>query len=111
PRICALFDTLQVSELLEISWQTLLHRLFHEENPQQLEEHPLRFGCSCSRGKVAVMLQGFGEDEARAAFKANGMVKVHCEFCGHEYRFSYKGLAALFPSKKENLIRLENITT
>ncbi|AXI83434.1 Hsp33 family molecular chaperone HslO [Xylella taiwanensis] len=111
PHICTLFNTLQVSELLELSGQALLHRLFHEETPQQLEERPLRFGCSCSRGKVAVMLQELGEDEARAALKGNGTAKVHCEFCGHEYRFSYKELTSLFPCKEENLIELENITT
>jgi redox-regulated HSP33 family molecular chaperone len=30
-------------------------------------EKPLSFACSCSRERVAAMLQSLGEDEARAA--------------------------------------------
>ncbi|ACA12181.1 Hsp33 family molecular chaperone HslO [Xylella fastidiosa subsp. multiplex] len=97
PRICDLFDTLQASELLELSGQVLLHRLFHKENPQQLQKRQLRFGCSCSREKVAAMLQGLGENEARATLEANGRIKVKCEFCGQKYHFSYKEIDALFP--------------
>lgn len=91
------FDTLQASELLELSGQVLLHRLFHEENPQQLEKRQLRFGCSCSREKVAAMLQRLGENEARATLEANGRIKVECEFCRQKYHFSYKEIDALFP--------------
>ena len=66
-RAGALFDTLQADELLAVPGSQLLHRLFHEEQPAILAERTLRFTCSCSRERVAVMLQSLGGEEARAA--------------------------------------------
>ncbi|MCF5973283.1 Hsp33 family molecular chaperone HslO, partial [Xanthomonas perforans] len=57
---------------------------------------PLSFGCSCSRERVASMLQSLGEEEARAAAEATGEVEVRCEFCGREYHFPLTALDVLF---------------
>ncbi|MBV6894675.1 Hsp33 family molecular chaperone HslO [Xanthomonas euvesicatoria] len=95
-RIGALFDTLGAPELLSVAGQDLLHRLFHEEAPQLLGSKPLSFGCSCSRERVASMLQSLGEEEARAAAEATGEVEVRCEFFGREYHFPLTALDVLF---------------
>ncbi|WP_416203213.1 Hsp33 family molecular chaperone HslO [Xanthomonas euvesicatoria] len=95
-RIGALFDTLGAPELLSVAGQDLLHRLFHEEAPQLLGSKPLSFGCSCSRERVASMLQSLGEEEARAAAEATGEAEVRCEFCGREYHFPLTALDVLF---------------
>lgn len=94
-RTGALFDTLGEPELLAVPTRELLHRLFHEEAPQILTERPVRFGCSCSRERVASMLQSLGEEEATAAL-ADGVAEVRCEFCGQEYRFTPPEIAELF---------------
>ncbi|MFT3669289.1 MAG: Hsp33 family molecular chaperone HslO [Pseudoxanthomonas sp.] len=94
-RAGALFDTLHEPELLAVPTRELLHRLFHEEAPQILTERPIRFGCSCSRERVASMLQSLGEEEATAAL-ADGVAEVRCEFCGQEYRFTPSQIAELF---------------
>jgi molecular chaperone Hsp33 len=94
-RAGALFDTLREPELLAVPTRELLHRLFHEEAPQILTERPVRFGCSCSRERVASMLQSLGEEEATAAL-ADGVAEVRCEFCGQEYRFTPSQIAELF---------------
>jgi molecular chaperone Hsp33 len=94
-RAGALFETLGESELLAVPTRELLHRLFHEEAPQILTERPIRFGCSCSRERVASMLQSLGEEEAMAAL-ADGVAEVRCEFCGQEYRFTPSQIAELF---------------
>lgn len=92
----ALFDTLEAPELLAIPARDLLHRLFHEEKPELLGEKPLRFACSCSRERVAAMLQSLGEEEARAAAEPTGAIEVRCEFCGREYHFPLTELPILF---------------
>lgn len=94
-RAMALFDTLGTSELLALPAATLLHRLFHEEGVEVLGDRPLRFGCSCSRGRVSAMLQSLGEEEATAA-AAEGEALVRCEFCGEQYRYSPDEIRALF---------------
>ena len=98
-RVGALFDTLAEAELLATPVPVLLHRLFHEESPQVLTERPVRFGCSCSRERVASMLQSLGQEEAVAAL-ADGVAEVRCEFCGQEYRFSPVQIAELFSQPK-----------
>lgn len=100
-RAGALFDTLAEAELLECSGAELVHRLFHEEAPQGLGGHGLRFGCSCSRERVAGMLQSLGAEEALAAVAA-GMVQVRCEFCGESYAFTDAEVTGLFhPSRPQ----------
>ncbi|MFI8719189.1 Hsp33 family molecular chaperone HslO [Stenotrophomonas sp. NPDC077464] len=95
-RASALFDTLGKQELLDVAADTLLHRLFHEEQPELLGERPLRFACSCSRERVEGMLQSLGEAEARAAAEPTGAVEIRCEFCGREYHFPLTEFDILF---------------
>ncbi len=101
-RTGALFDTLDREELLALPGSELLHRLFHEEQPELVGDKTLRFGCSCSRERVASMLQSLGEDEARAAAEATGQVDVRCEFCGQEYHFPLAEFGVLFSSTPAN---------
>lgn len=95
-RAQALFATLGRDELLATPGPTLLHRLFHEEQPEPVAERPLRFDCSCSRERVADVLRALGPDEARAALVVDGHAEVHCEFCGQAYRFDAGDIEALF---------------
>ena len=96
-RVGALFDTLNASELLALPSAEVIHRLFHEEAPQLVGEKPLQFGCSCSRERVEAMLVSLGREEADAAIEAGeGEARIHCEFCGQEYRFDAAGMAELF---------------
>ncbi len=95
-RASALFETLGKAELLATPAEQLLHRLFHEEKPELMGGKPLSFACSCSRERVASMLQSLGEDEARAAAADTGAVEVRCEFCGREYHFPLTEFGILF---------------
>lgn len=94
-RASALFETLEADELLALRGDDLLHRLFHEEAVQVLAERPLSFACSCSRERVAGMLESLGADEARAAL-SDGVATIRCEFCGQEYRFDHADMDTLF---------------
>lgn len=94
-RAGALFDTLRPDELLQWPAPTLLARLFHEEDVRLLGEQPLRFACSCSRERVAAMLEALGPEEARAAV-INGAAHVRCEFCGQAYVFTPAEVEELF---------------
>ncbi len=96
-RVGALFDTLGTSELLTLESDELIHRLFHEEEPELVGRKPLGFGCSCSAARVEAMLVSLGQEEARAAVDAgDGEAKVTCEFCGQEYRFDGGKVEELF---------------
>ena len=94
-RSSALFDTLGTAELLSTPDETLLFRLFHEDDVRLLGRRPLRFGCSCSRERVEDTLRTLGLDESLAAAR-DGEAEVHCDFCGQAYRFSEPQIEGLF---------------
>lgn len=99
-RACQLGATLKEEELLAELPETLLRRLFWEE----LENAGLRvfepmtphFQCSCSREKVAGMLQTLGQDEIEGIIAERGEVEIHCDFCGQRYAFDPVDAAQLF---------------
>lgn len=96
-RVEALFGTLRAAELLAGPDTDLLWRLFHEDGVRLLPGQPLRFACSCSQARVEDMLRGLGEAEAFAAAES-GEARIHCEFCGKEYRLDAARIRALFSS-------------
>lgn len=87
PRIGHLAGTVQPRELLALAPQTLLQRLFHEEDLRVFEPRPVYFRCSCSTERVAGMLRMLGQDEVRSVIAERGEVEVHCEFCNRRYVF------------------------
>ena len=102
-RIAMLAASLKREELLGLDVDTILHRLFWQEPLQRLEpaEGPLRpaFACTCSRERVASMLQGLGVDEVESVLADHGEVKVGCQFCGAQYSFDPVDAARLFLSQ------------
>ncbi len=99
-RIAILARSLQREELLGLDADTILRRLFWEENlmrfePQAGERGP-RFACSCSRERVAAMLKGLGQEEAESILHEQGQIEVGCDFCGQQERFDAVDVGRLF---------------
>lgn len=86
-RAIFLADTLKPEELLYEPAQTLIHRLYHEEDIRLFDAQPVAFSCSCSFHNVAQMLKMLGRDEVRSILKERDIVEVHCEFCNQRYEF------------------------
>jgi molecular chaperone Hsp33 len=97
-RVGFLLATLKPDELLTLSAEQLLLRLFHEESARVYTPRPLAFGCRCSRERVAGVLHSLGRAEAEAALRADGTAEVTCEFCNTRYRFDRIDLEQLFRS-------------
>ncbi len=97
-RVGILLDTLSPAELLELPVETLLLRLFHEEEVVLQPARSLAFRCSCSRQRVLAMLQSLGPHEANEAVAENGDVEITCEFCNRSYRVDSVDVAGLFAS-------------
>lgn len=91
-----LLATLTEHELLDLPVETLLLRLFHEEDVLLQQKRELSFKCSCSPERVAGMLRSLGSDEVDAAMAENGEMKITCEFCNRVYRLDQVDIAALF---------------
>ena len=99
-RIAILASSLKREELLELDAQTILHRLFWEEEVRVFE--PLAgatapsFACTCSRERVGSMLRSLGQDEVASIIEEQGQVEVTCEFCGAVQRFDPVDAAQVF---------------
>ena len=90
-RIQALGETITADELLELSPETTLRRLFLNESSEAgvrtFPTRPVQFACRCSRLKVADVLRMLGEEEVNSILAEQGAVETGCEFCGKSYRF------------------------
>jgi molecular chaperone Hsp33 len=104
-RIAILAASLKREELLELDAETILRRLFWEEDVRRFEpltgEQGPRFACTCSRERVASMLRGLGTDEVESVLAEQGQVEVGCDFCGAQYRFDPVDAAQLFLQKAD----------
>jgi molecular chaperone Hsp33 len=99
-RIAILAASLQREELLNLDADTILHRLFWEEDlrrfePQTGADGP-RFACTCSRERVSSMLKSLGREEVESIIAEQGQVEVGCDFCGAQYHFDPVDAAQVF---------------
>ena len=99
-RIAILAASLKREELLTLDAETILRRLFWEEDvrrfePQTGADGP-RFACTCSRERVSNMLRSLGREEIESIIAEQGQVEVGCDFCGAQYRFDPVDAATVF---------------
>lgn len=95
-RIGLLADTLTEQELRELPGQTLLQRLFQEEDLRLFEPEPVAFRCSCSRERIDNTLRSLGKTEVDDMIAEQGALSISCEFCNREYRVDAIDAAKLF---------------
>lgn len=95
-RVQHLAATTTAEEMLALDGLTMLHRLFHEEEVRLLASSQPRFSCSCSRERVAGMLQTLGQSEVESIIAEQGEVRSTCEFCNTHYVFDAVDVAGLF---------------
>ena len=95
-RACQLTNTITDKELLELSSEELLHRLYHEEDIRLFESSPVAFRCNCSRDRFASNLRNLGEQEVLGIIEEQGSISINCGFCQQQYDFDRVDAAQLF---------------
>ena len=92
----ALFSTLGEDELLDpqITPETLLFRLFHEEGVRLFPAAPLKAFCRCSEERVRGMLKAFPEEDRADMVEDDGRIHVTCEYCAKTYILEPETVAA-----------------
>lgn len=95
--LTTLADSLTTEEFLSLDNQTILHRLYHEEDIRVFEEQPMQFHCSCSRARSANALISLGkEDVMELLQEQNGKITIDCQFCNQQYNFDAADAVELF---------------
>lgn len=83
-----LAQTLSAEELLTLTLQDVLYRLFHEEEVELYPADDLSFHCSCSRERSSNALRAIDLDELlEIAAEQAGKIEVDCQFCRQRYVF------------------------
>ena len=100
-RIALLTATLTREELLQLDADTLLRRLYWEEDLRRFEALQPRFACRCSRERVRDMLRSLGAEEVNGIVAERGEVEIGCEFCGQHYRFDAVDIGELFTAERD----------
>ncbi len=97
-RIATLTASIKNEELLTLSLDEILHRLFWQEPIARYEPaNPApRFECTCSRERVANTIRSLGQSEAERMIEETEGIAVNCEFCGQLYNFDVVDAAMLF---------------
>ncbi len=94
--VAALLASVQAGELLSTEPLELMHRLFWNELVLRHPPATTSFACTCTRTRVAAMLQGLGVGEVESIIAEHRVVEVGCDFCGANYRFDAVDAAQLF---------------
>jgi molecular chaperone Hsp33 len=83
-----LFATLTDAELIdpELTTDTLLYRLFHEDGVRVVETHNVNADCRCSRERLLDTLKSF-ERTALEDMAEEDVISAKCEFCATDYKF------------------------
>ncbi|AOS96181.1 33 kDa chaperonin [Microbulbifer aggregans] len=99
-----LAETVTADELHDLPHDQLLHRLFHQLNPEALGTANIRFKCSCSRERSARALIAMGPEEVYQLLEEQeGEIRADCQFCNTQYRFDREQIEMLFNAPPHTL--------
>ena len=89
-RLSLLLKTVEDVELVDtaLSPETLLWRLFHEDEVRVHPPEAIAFRCDCDRERIAAVLRSYSEEERAGLADPDGAIRARCEFCGtvHEIK-------------------------
>ncbi|WP_273047286.1 Hsp33 family molecular chaperone HslO [Pseudoalteromonas sp.] len=92
----ALSNTIKNEELLHLDANTVLTRLYHEDNPRVFEPQAIKFKCGCSREKTITALVNIGQQDLLKDIDEKGSVNISCHYCLKEYVFNEQDVKNIF---------------
>ena len=95
-RIEALSNTISEEELLTLSCEDILHRLFHEEQVRLFAPEAVSFKCHCSPEQVESTLLSLGREAVNELLVEQDTIVADCEFCSAKYSFNKADVERIF---------------
>jgi molecular chaperone Hsp33 len=89
-RLAAHVATLEDMELIDVSLaaETLLWRLFQEDEVRVHQAESIVFRCDCNAERVSSVLRAYPQSERDSLADADGIVRARCEFCGRVHEIA-----------------------
>lgn len=97
--IAILSRSLRDEELLTLSNQDILHRLYHEHDLRVFDPDPVSFRCHCSIKRIERTILALGYHQVIQEFD-NNQLEIICEFCNQHYHFDLIDIENIFASGK-----------
>lgn len=93
-RLSLLLKTVEDLELVDttLAPETLLWRLFHEDEVRVHPPEPVIFRCDCNAGRITQVLKGYAPEEREGLADPDGVIRARCEFCGKTHEIGPESL-------------------
>jgi molecular chaperone Hsp33 len=94
-RLSILARTVEDLELVDtnLSPETVLWRLFHEDEVRVQPAEPVSFRCDCDTQRITQILRGYNAEERAGLADDDGVIRARCEFCGTTHEIAPEALA------------------
>ena len=93
-RLSLLLKTVEDIELVDTSLapETLLWRLFHEDEVRVQPPEPVIFRCDCDATRITQVLKSYAPQEREGLADPDGVIRARCEFCGKTHEIGPESL-------------------
>ena len=95
-RVEQLAASVSERELTTLDAESLLARLFHEEDVRVFEPKPVTYGCRRDSQKVDNLLRSLGKGEVDATLAELGYIEIRDDICNQIYRYDADAVKRLF---------------
>lgn len=94
-RLSLLLKTVEDLELVDTSLapETLLWRLFHEDEVRVQPPEPVVFRCDCNADRITTVLKSYAPEDRAGLADPDGIIRARCEFCGKTHEIGPEALA------------------
>jgi molecular chaperone Hsp33 len=95
-RLSSFLASVEDIELLDVTLpaETLLWRLFHEDEARVLPAEPVAFRCDCNAERIVSVLRSYDPGDRDGLADPDGVIRARCEFCGKVHEIGPAQLAA-----------------
>jgi molecular chaperone Hsp33 len=94
-RLSLLLKTVEDLELVDttLAPETLLWRLFHEDEVRVHPPEPVIFRCDCNADRITQVLKAYAPQEREGLADSDGVIRARCEFCGKTHEIGPESLS------------------
>jgi molecular chaperone Hsp33 len=94
-RLSLLLKTVEDLELVDtgLAPETLLWRLFHEDEVRVQPAEPVIFRCDCDTARITQVLKSYAPQDRAGLADPDGVIRARCEFCGKTHEIGPESLA------------------
>ena len=94
-RLSLLLKTVEDLELVDtgLAPETLLWRLFHEDEVRVQPPEPVIFRCDCDAARITMVLKSYAPEDRAGLADPDGIIRARCEFCGKTHEIGPESLA------------------